>query len=212
MKASGEDVRSRVRSRIFAIALSLSGNFSKLKSAYGTMTYSGLSADPAAHIDIAVSRAGARRIHAQANARLAFLAIAATAAGDIERHGNQVADFDEFDIPPGLNHFTGNFMTQHQPSRRGCASAHHMLVAAANVGRNDLQNDAMLAFSVSQCEFRKVDGVNFDLPGPMYSTPLLLAIGSPLSCAVCGSRIPFIVALSPKSLSQEIPLNRNGVV
>ena len=53
----------------------------------------GLSADPAAHIDVAVGSAGPRGIYVQADACLPFLAVPAAPTGDIERHGNDVADF-----------------------------------------------------------------------------------------------------------------------
>ena len=98
----------------------------------------GLAADPAAHVDIAVSRAGPRRIHVQADAGLAFLAVAAAAAGDVERHRHQVADLDEFDVAAGFDHLAGDLVAEDQARRRGSAAADHVLVAAADVGGDDL--------------------------------------------------------------------------
>ena len=77
-----------------------------------------LAADPAAHIDVAVSRARPRRIHVQADAGLAFLAIAAASAGDVERNGAEVADFDELDVAARFDHFAGDFMAENQAMRR----------------------------------------------------------------------------------------------
>ena len=76
-----------------------------------------LAADPAAHIDVAVSRAGPRRIHVQADPGLAFFAIPAAPAGDVERDRAEVADFDELHVPPRLDHLAGDLVAQDQALR-----------------------------------------------------------------------------------------------
>jgi hypothetical protein len=40
-----------------------------------------------------------------------------------------------------------------------------MLVAAADIGGDNLQNDAMLARAVAHCQFRKIDGLDLHLTG-----------------------------------------------
>src|SRR5581483_10977922 len=72
----------------------------------------GLPADPSAHVDVAVGGARPRGIHVQADAGLAFLAVAAAAAGDVEGHRTQVADFDELDIATGLDDFAGDLVAE----------------------------------------------------------------------------------------------------
>src|SRR5207247_560881 len=94
----------------------------------------GLSADPAAHIDVAVGRAGAGGIDGEADAGLAFKAIAAAAAGDVEGNGDQVALFQELDIAAGFDDFAGDFVAENQPGGGGGSAADHVLIRAADIG------------------------------------------------------------------------------
>ena len=126
-----------------------------------------LAADPAAHIDIAVGRARTCRIDVQADAGLAFFAVAAAPAGDVERHGNQVADLDELDVAAGLDDLAGDLMAENQSVRRGRAAAHHVLVAAADIGSNDLQEsrrDRICAIPVPVWESRWTEPRPFPVP------------------------------------------------
>ena len=77
---------------------------------------------------------------------LAFLAVAATAAGDVEGHRTEVAFLDEFDISPRFDDLAGDLVSEHETLRRGGAAAHHVLVAAADIRGDDLQDHAVLAF------------------------------------------------------------------
>src|SRR5437762_41600 len=122
-------------------------------------------ADPAAHMHISVSRAGTRRVYVEANAGPSFFAIPAAPARDIERHGNQVAYLDEFDVPSSLDHFTRDLMAKDQPGRRRRSAADHMLIAAANISGDDLQDDAVLALAIPDRQFRVIDGLHLDLAG-----------------------------------------------
>jgi hypothetical protein len=99
-----------------------------------------LTADPAAHIDVAVSSARPSRIYGETDPRLAFAAIATAAAGDVERHGADVTDIQKLNVTTLLDNLAGDFMTQHQTGRRRSASADHVLIRSANVRRNDLQD------------------------------------------------------------------------
>jgi hypothetical protein len=125
----------------------------------------GLAAHPAAHVDITVGRSRARWIHIQANAGLAFLAIGATSAGDVERHAANIPLLDELDIAAQLDHFTGDLVAENQPRLGGGASADHVLVGAADVGADNFKNDAMLTlpFLLGQLELGVIDVFNFDL-------------------------------------------------
>jgi hypothetical protein len=58
-------------------------------------------------------------------------------------------------------------MPQHQSSRRRRAPADHMLVAAADVGRDRLDDYAVVDFlSLRRFQLRIVDALNFDFAGP----------------------------------------------
>jgi hypothetical protein len=89
-----------------------------------------------------------------------FLAAATTATGDVEGNRDQVADLQKFDIPATLNNLSRYLVAQHQSSRRGRPPSHHVLIASANVGGHDLENDAVVAFSVAQFQYRKVNALD----------------------------------------------------
>jgi hypothetical protein len=54
-------------------------------------------------------------------------------------------------------------MTKNQAMRRSRSSSHHMLIASADIGGNDLQNHAMIAFPFSEDQLGKVDALYLDL-------------------------------------------------
>jgi hypothetical protein len=58
-------------------------------------------------------------------------------------------------------------MAEDQTGWSGCASAHHVLITSANVGGYDAKYNAVVNFfTVRRNEFRIVDPLDFDLPGP----------------------------------------------
>src|SRR4029078_10042468 len=79
----------------------------------------------------------------QADPGLAFLAVDTTSAGDVERYRHQIADLDELDVPAYLHHLTGDLVAEREPGRCRRPATHHVLVAAADVGRHHLQNRAV---------------------------------------------------------------------
>ena len=101
------------------------------------------------------------------------LAHAAAAAGDVERHRAEVALLDELDAGTGLDHLAGDLVPEDQTLGRGGAAAHHVLVGAADVGRDDLQDRPVRdlasdvggidARPVLQLERREVDVLYLDL-------------------------------------------------
>src|SRR5207248_8712982 len=93
-----------------------------------------LAADPTAHVDVAICRAGTGRIHVQTDSGPPFLTIPAAAAGNVERNRNQIADFDEFDVASGLDDFAGDLMAENQTLRRSRTPPDHVLIAPADVG------------------------------------------------------------------------------
>jgi hypothetical protein len=122
----------------------------------------GLSSDPSSHVNVAVRSSRPGFVGIQANTGLAAFTISASAAGDIERHGNDVPDIDELDVATGLDHLTRDLMTQYQPRRHSGASAHHVLIAAADVGRQNFQNNAVMALAGPQREFGKIDAMQLN--------------------------------------------------
>ncbi len=100
----------------------------------------GLTADPAAHVDVAVGAAGSVGIDVQADAGLALLAVAAAAARDVEGHRDDVADLDELDVGADLDDLAGDLVAEDQAGGGGRAAAHHVLVGAADVRRDRAQD------------------------------------------------------------------------
>ena len=132
-----------------------------------------LAAYPATHVDIAVGGSRAVRVDVEADPGLALFAIAASATSDVERHRAEVADLDEFHVRAGLDDLAENLMAEDQARRRRRTAADHVLVATADVRRDDLQDHAVVAFApdvrrvdarpVLQLQLRVGDLVDLDL-------------------------------------------------
>ena len=94
-----------------------------------------------------------------------FLAGAATTAGNVERYRNQITFLERFDILADLDHFAGDFVTQHQPRSSSGAAAHHVLIGAANIGRGHFQDHAMFNFLAGGIiQLGEGNGLDFDPP------------------------------------------------
>src|SRR5712664_618556 len=89
--------------------------------------------------------------------------VATASTSNIERNRYKISLLHKLNITTALKHFAGNLVPQHQTSGSRCAATHHVLIAAADIGGNNLQYDAMLAFSCSECEFREIDTLNLNL-------------------------------------------------
>ena len=83
-------------------------------------------------------------IHVLANVGVALLAIAAAATGNVKGNRNDVALADELDIAAQFDDFAGHLVTHHHSFGRGEAAMIDVLVAAADIGRHDLQDCAVL--------------------------------------------------------------------
>ena len=97
-----------------------------------------LSADPAAHVHIAIGCAGTRRVHRQTDTSRAFAAVAAAAASDVEWHAHQIADVHRLDVIALLDDFACDLVTQNQSPWSRSPAADHVLIGTANVGRHNL--------------------------------------------------------------------------
>src|SRR6202012_3191728 len=147
VEAGREDVRQHGQVLDLGQGLVLVGELEQVPVGVGHHHVLGLAADPAAHVHVAVGRARPVRVDVEADAGLAFLAVLAPPAGDVERHAGQGADLDELDVPPGLDDLAEDLVPEDQPGRRGGAAADHVLVTAADVGRDDLEDHAVLALA-----------------------------------------------------------------
>src|SRR5688572_4478892 len=179
-----EDVRQHGQVEDLVHRLFLVGEPQEVPVGVGHGDVLRLAADPAAHVDVAVRRARTVRIDVQAHARVAGLAHAAAAAGDVERHGAEIALLDELHPWSGLDHLAGDLVAQDQALGGRRAAADHVLVGAADVRRDDPEDRAVRelaadirgvdAGAVLQLQGREVDVLDLDVARPhIGNTPVL---------------------------------------
>ena len=153
--------------------LSCVGKFEQVPVGVGHHHVFGLPANPAAEIDVAVGAAGPARIDIEADVGVALLAVAAASARHVEGHRDQVTFLDTLDVVSTLDYLAGNLMTQDHSRRCRRPAAHHVLVAAANIRRDRLENDPMLNLSsLRRLQLRISNTLHFNLawPGVDHST------------------------------------------
>jgi hypothetical protein len=92
--------------------------FEQVEISIGHHDVVGLAADPAAHIDVTVGPAGAVAIDMETDAGIALTTGSATAASDIERNRDEIADLEVLDIAALLDHLAGDLVAQHHTGRR----------------------------------------------------------------------------------------------
>jgi len=163
MVAGGEDVGEAGQVADFLHGLVAIRQFQQVEVGVRYQHVFGLAAGPVAHVDVTIGAAGTGRVDGQAHAGVLLFARAAAAAGNVEGHRDQVADFQVFDIAALLDHFAGDLMTEHQPGLGGGAAAHHVLVGAADIGGDHAQDDAVLDLpATGVLHFGIVDFLYFD--------------------------------------------------
>jgi hypothetical protein len=149
VEAGGEDVRQQRQVLDLLDGLVLVGELQQVEVRVRDHDVLGLPADPAAHVHVAVGGAGARRVHVEADAGVAALAGGAAAAGDVERDGADVADVEELAVVAELHDLAGDLVPEdHVAARERSAPADHVLVGAADVGRDDLEDRAVVALAL----------------------------------------------------------------
>src|SRR6185295_5893041 len=124
-----------------------------------------------AHVHITVCRTGTRRIHGQTDAGLAFATVAAAAARDVEGDRAQVTDIDHLNVIALLDDFSGDLVSEYQSLRSRGPAANHVLIRPADVGRHNLQNNAVrgvfpaerIRFARGHLQLRVFDRFDFDL-------------------------------------------------
>ena len=181
METGRQDVRQHGQVHDLGQRLVLVRELEQIEIGIGDHDVAGLPADPAAHVDIAIGAAGATGIDRQAHAGIRLPAGAAPPTSDVERHRDQIAQRDHLDVRPFLDHLAGDLVAEHHPCRRGCAAAHHVLIGSADIGRNDLQNHAMLDLVTSRVfEFGIGDVLNLDFSRLGVDDAAILAHDKPL--------------------------------
>jgi hypothetical protein len=114
VEAGREDVGEHGEVHDLLECLVAIGELQEVPVGVGNEDELGLAAHPTTHVDVAVGAAGAVGVHVEADAGLAFLAVATAAAGDVERHRDDVADLDELHVGPDLDHLTGDLVSEDQ--------------------------------------------------------------------------------------------------
>ena len=83
------------------------------------------------------------------------------------------------DVRALLDHLARDLMSEHETGRCGRAATHHVLVRAADVGGDDLQDDAMRdVLAVGRPHLRKVDGLHFHLAGTQIDNAAIAGHGT----------------------------------
>src|SRR5450830_687453 len=162
--AGGQDVGEAGQVSYFLHGLVAVRQFQQVEVGVRHQHVFGLAAGPVAHVDVAVGATGTGRVDGQAHAGVLLFAGAAAAARHVERHRDQVADFQVLDVAALLDHFTGDLVTEHQAGLGSGAAAHHVLVGAADVGGDHAQDDAVFNLPATRVlHFGIVDFLYFDL-------------------------------------------------
>ena len=164
VEAGGEDVGEHGEVLDLRHGLGLVGERDEVEVGVGDHDVLGLAADPSAHVDVAVGSAGATGVDVEADSGLLGAAGAAAAASDVEGDGDEVSLFDVLDVGAEFDDFAGDLVAEDHAGGRGGAAADHVLIGAADVGGNDLQDDTVIdLLSCRIFEFGVVDRLNFDM-------------------------------------------------
>ena len=114
VEAGREDVRQHRQVEDFLHRLLFVGELEQVPVGVRDHHVLGLATDPAAHVDIAVCRAGAVRVDVEADTGFTLLAVATASTGDVEGHRDEVSLLDELDVAAELDHLAGNLVAEDQ--------------------------------------------------------------------------------------------------
>src|SRR5512132_4245626 len=166
--AGREDVRQHGQVLDLGHGLVAVGELEQVPVGVGDGHIAGLAAQPAAHVDIGVGGPGPGRVDVLTDPGVALLAVAAAPAGDVERDADQVADLDELDVAADLGDLAGDLVAEGLALGGGGPPADHVLVGAADVGGDDLEDRAVLQLAVvllGKLQLGKVEVLDLDLTG-----------------------------------------------
>ena len=165
MVAGGQDVREQGEIPDLGHRLRLVGERQQVPVGERHHEIVGLTALPIPEIE-AVGAAIDLVVDVHADVGVALLAVAAASAGDVEGDRAEIALLDEFDVAADLDDFTGHLVTHHHSGRRREAAVIDVLIAAADVRRHDLQDDAVLyLLAAGVGELRVLDRLDLELEG-----------------------------------------------
>ncbi len=157
-----------------------------------------LAAFPAAHVHVPVGGSGSCGVDVQADVGLALVAHATPPAGDVERHGADVALLDEHARrAPRFDDLADDLVPEGLARGGGGAASDHVLVAAADVRGDDLEDDAVGRCLLDAEVFRDLVGVSrasgSPVPRPQHDPgPRTRPRGSP--------RLTFLARAPPAAL------------
>src|ERR687893_1923926 len=158
MVAGWEDVAEHGEVQDLLHRLVLVGELQEVEVSEGDHDVLGLAAEPAAHVHVTVRGARPLRVDVQANAGLALLAVPTAPTSDVEGHAAQVALVDELDVVALLDNLSGDLMPQRLTLGRRSPAPDHVLVRAADVGRDDLQDNSVWGLTAHPHVLRYVFG------------------------------------------------------
>ncbi|MNJ45870.1 hypothetical protein D3C77_409820 [compost metagenome] len=102
--------------------------FQQIEVGVGDHHVLGLSPSPVTHVDVAIGAPRACRVYAQADTCVHFLTGTAAPAGHVERHRNQIAYFQVFDVTTFFDHLACDLVAKHQSYLCCGTSTDHVLV------------------------------------------------------------------------------------
>src|ERR1700693_5219356 len=182
MEAGRQNVCQHGQIHYLGQSLVLVRELEQVEVSVGNHDVTGLSADPTAHVDIAIGATGATRIDRQADAGVCLTASTAPSTGDIERHRHKITQLHHLDVRALLDHLASDLVPEHHPCRGSRATADHMLVGPTDIGRDDLQDYAVLdlaALRVLELWISDILDLHLARPGvddaaiPAHDEPLL---------------------------------------
>jgi hypothetical protein len=144
VEARGEDVGEHGQVFDLRHGLSLVGERDEVEVGVGDHDVLGLAAEPSTHVDVAVGSACAAGVDVEAYSGLLGAAGPAAAASDVEGNSDEIPLLDVLDIGAEFDDFASNFVAEDHAGRRGGAAAHHVLIGAADVSRDNLQDDTVI--------------------------------------------------------------------
>ncbi len=107
------------------------------------------------------------------------LQFAAATTCDVEGDRDQVARLDELHVAAGLDDLAGVLMAQHHALGGDEASSVNVQVAAADVGRDQLDDDPVIALLAARVDqFRVVEFLDLDGAGPRVDDCSIAGHGS----------------------------------
>ena len=178
MEPGGQDVREEREVEDALHRLVPVGELQQLEVGVRDHHVLGLPALPAAEVE-AVSPARGLGVDVETDVGVPLPAVAAATTCDVEGDRDQVARLDELHVAAGLDDLAGVLMAQHHALGGDEASSVDVQVAAADVGRDQLDDDPVIALLAARVDqFRVVEFLDLDGAGPRVDDCSIAGHGS----------------------------------